>query len=95
MARTKAVWIHRIAGISASFSWQDEGMSVEVDYTVVLGSIPREEGQEPYWIVKVGGTADSGFGYSYPVARHLAITRNGEREVVDDATDEQMRKVQS
>jgi hypothetical protein len=92
--QTDTNWVHRAAGLGATFQWQDEGESVAVDYTTILGTLPHKEGEEPIYVVHVQGTADSGHGYSYPIQRYVTVTRKPDgQEVIDEATDAQVQKV--
>lgn len=83
-------WVHQQAGMVADFQWQDEGTPATVDYTKVLGKLA-----DGGYVVYVEATAESGFGYSYPVETHLVV-RMGENgnPVIDNATDEQIKQVE-
>ncbi len=93
---------HRSAGLIVGFMWQDEaaeghmdGVGV-VDYTTVIGTLPEEVNGAPVYLVHVQGTAQSTFGYSYPVERTVKVyLRTGEdaedsEPIVAEATDEEI-----
>ena len=83
---------HRAAGLAAVFQWQDEGTPASLDYTYVLGKLP---GTETY-VVLAEGTADSGFGYTYPVKTHLTVSHKEDgTPVIGDPTEEQIAHVQA
>jgi hypothetical protein len=93
-------WLHRNGGLIGSFMRQDRHMEqgddyATVDYTSILGMLPRKEESEPRtWLVGVQATADSGCGPSYPVDLYLTIRANAEGEpVVAKASDEQVKQV--
>jgi hypothetical protein len=83
------VWVHRAAGLAAAFGWQDEGTPASV------GKPPAKENEAPPSVVRVEGTAESGHGYTYPIQRHLTVTKRQDGEPgTDDATEEQIAQAQ-
>lgn len=84
-------WVHQHAGMAAVFQWEDEGTPVSLDCTTVLGKLPNTE----TYVVYVEATADSGFGYSYPIDTHLTVTmRDDGTPVIGDVTDEQIKAME-
>jgi hypothetical protein len=91
-------WIHRNAGLIGNFMLQDQsaegyGDPASVDYTSILGVLPHKEGEPRTWLVHVQATADSGFGYSYPVELYLAVSGTEEKPHIAEATDEQVKQM--
>jgi hypothetical protein len=95
----------RHAGLCASFLWQDEeeeenGDPTSVDYAEIIGTLPEEVNGSPVYIVHVEGTANSGFGYHYPVECDVKVyLRAGETEeeskpVVAEATEEEVEEAE-
>jgi hypothetical protein len=94
----------RHAGLCAGFLWQDEeekgGDPTSVDYAEIIGTLPQEVNGAPVYIIHVNGTANSGFGYSYPVECDVKVyLRDGETEedrvpVVAEATEEEVAQAE-
>jgi hypothetical protein len=98
MATTKKVdlnWVHRAAGMCATFQAQDDGRSVEVETTQIVGSIG--EGLSLLYIVLVEGieTDEVANGeYWWPFAEYWSVCRDPQGvEVVNEATPEQIAQV--
>jgi len=91
-------WIFREIGLAASFMWQDDHYErgddyAEVETATILGVLPHAENEPRTWLVLVDGTANSGFGYSYPTYRYLTLSGTEEQPHVAEATDAQVKQM--
>lgn len=82
----------RNAGMCCNFMWQDECAKgycepSEVDYTSVLGTLPKEVNGSPVFLVLCEGTSYSAFGYNYPVNETLTVRLDNGTPVVARATE--------
>lgn len=93
-------WLHRNAGLIASFMLQDKHTEqgddpATVNSTSIVGVLPHQEDEPRTWLIRIDATADSGFGYSYPVKLYLTIRGEpGSDPLVAEATDEQMKQLE-
>lgn len=84
-------WVHRIAGIAVTFEAEDQGRTLDLEYTIIVGSLPREEGQEPLHVVYFEGQETDRGEYWWPTDGYLTVTRDAEgNEKIGDATDEEI-----
>jgi hypothetical protein len=91
-------WILREVGLVATFMWQDDheegrGDYATADSATILGALPHAENEPRTWLVRVDGTANSGFGYSYPTYRYLTVSGTEEKPHIAEATDAQVKQM--
>ncbi len=82
-------WIHTIAGISAQFHAEDMGYTLVVDYTTILGQLPGVD----TWVVQVDGHETDRGEYWWDTTKFLVVSGPPTQPSVNDATNEQVRRV--
>ncbi len=85
---------HRQALRCAASMWQDEeGRSVEVSFSALIGRLKHLVHGAPVYVVYVQGTAGAGFGddYSIDLTVTVGLSENGELYVCP-ATDEEVEQ---
>lgn len=82
-------WIHRQAGLTIQFEYQDKGKPAQLNYTTVLGKLKDSD----TWIVECDLTVTDGVAngeYWWPETAYVAVYKHDGEPASRDVTDEEL-----